>query len=35
MIEILKKMLQESFCFIFKLREIEILKNMLVKIWLP
>ena len=28
-------MLQESFPLIFKLREIEILKNMPVKIWLP
>ena len=27
-------MLQESFPLIFKLKEIEILKNMLVKIWL-
>ena len=26
-------MLQESFCLIFKLREIKILKNMPVKIW--
>ena len=28
-------MLQESFPLIFKLREIEILTNMSVKIWLP
>ena len=28
-------MLQESFPLIFKLREIKILKNMPVKIWLP
>ena len=28
-------MLEESFPLIFKLREIEILKNMPVKIWLP
>ena len=27
------KMLQESFCYIFKLRGIEIVKNMPVKIW--
>ena len=28
-------MLQESFCSIFKLREIKILKSMPAKIWLP
>ena len=28
-------MLQESFRLIFELREIEILKNLPVKIWLP
>ena len=28
-------MLQESFCLIFKLREIKIFKNMPEKIWLP
>ena len=35
MTERLQKYYKKSFSFIFLIREMEILKNMLVKIWLP